>query len=166
MVRKILPCLIAGVGMVTASASPAQASNVQTTMAVTTTNVNSCVVSALPLAFGALNQVSGTATDSQTTITVACTLGVAYNVGLDAGLHASGAVRQMQAVAGTAVIPYAVYSDAARTTLWGNTVGTDTVARTAAATPSLLTVYGRIPANAPMASGGAYADLVTVTVTF
>lgn len=166
MFKTLLCGMAAAGGIMLTSPSSAQASNVQTTMAVTTTNVNACVVAALPLAFGSLNQVNGNANDSQTTITVTCTLGVAFNVGLDAGAHASGGTRQMQAIAGTATIPYNVYSDAQRTTAWGNTLGTDTVARTAGAVPSLLTVYGRIPASGATAPGGAYADLVTVTVTF
>ena len=157
---------IAVAGVIAASTSAAQASNVQTTMAVTTTNVNSCAVAAMPLAFGSLNQINGSATDSQTTITVTCTPGVAYNVGLDGGSHTAAGTRQMQAALNTATIPYLVFSDAARTTSWGNTVGTDTVARTAVVTPTLLTVYGRIPANAPPVAGGLYSDLVTVTVTF
>ena len=149
-----------------AAASVVQASTVQTTMAVTASTSNSCAVAAAPLAFGTVNQISGTATDSQTTITVTCTPGVAFNVGLDGGAHQTGGVRQMQAVAGSALIPYSVFSDAGHTTSWGNTVGTDTVARTATVTPATLTVYGRIAGNAGLVAAGAYADLVTVTVTF
>ena len=149
-----------------AAPSAAQASSVQTTMAVTANTVNSCAVAAQPLAFGTVNQIGGAATDSQTTVVVTCTPGVAYNVGLDQGAHAMSGVRQMQSAAGSTLIPYLVYQDAARTTTWGNTVGTDTVARTATLTPTTLAVYGRVPANAPLAPAGLYADLVTVTVTF
>lgn len=149
-----------------ATASVAQASNVQTTMAVTATNANSCAVLAQPLAFGTVNQVSGAVTDTQTTITVSCTPGIAYNVGLDTGAHATAGVRQMQALLGTALIPYSVFSDSARATSWGNSVGVDTVARTASALPTSLTVYGRIPAGSGLVASGAYTDLVTVTVTF
>lgn len=149
-----------------ASVGSAQGSTVQTTMAVTATNASSCAVVALPLAFGTINQITGTAIDTQTTITVTCTPGVAFNVGLDNGAHANAGVRQMQALLGTAVIPYIVFSDAARTTSWGNSVGVDTVARTATVLPAALTVYGRIAGNAGLVASGAYADLVTVTVTF
>lgn len=150
----------------TATMSTAQASTVQTTMAVTATNANSCAVVASPLVFGTLNQVSGSATDTQTTVVVTCTPGISYNVGLDGGAHTVAGVRQMQAVLGTALIPYTVFSDAARATAWGNSVGVDTVARTATVLPTSLTVYGRIPANSGLVASGAYADLVTVTVTF
>lgn len=149
-----------------ATMSAAQASSVQTTMAVTATNANSCAVVASPLVFGTINQISGTVTDTQTSVVVTCTPGVAYNVGLDNGAHPVAGVRQMQAVLGTAVIPYATFSDAARATPWGNAVGVDTVARTAGALPTTLTVYGRIPAGSGLVASGAYADLVTVTVTF
>lgn len=150
----------------TSAAATAHAGTVQTTMPVTALNISSCAVVALPLAFGSLTQIGGTAVDSQTTVTVTCTPGVGYNVGLDDGAHAAGGTRQLQAVIGSSVIPYTIYSDAARTTQWGTTIGSDTVARTATLLPAALTVYGRIPANTPLATAGAYTDLVTVTVTF
>ena len=162
------------IGMIAAVAVPAlmaltpaaHASTAQTTMAVTAVTLNSCSVVALPLVFGNISQVNGTATDSQTTLTVVCTPGVNYNVGLDQGAHAAGGTRQMQAVLGTATIPYTLYSDSTRTTVWGNTVNTDTVSGTAGVLPGIYQVYGREPGNATLVGAGAYADAVTVTVTF
>lgn len=149
-----------------ATATSGSASTVQTTMPVTALNLASCVVTALPLAFGSINQVAGAAIDSQTTVIVTCTPGISYNVGLDNGTHAASGVRRIQSLTSSATIPYAVYSDAARSTAWGTTVGTDTVAQTAQLLPTTLTVYGRIPAGATLVAAGAYSDLVTVTVTF
>lgn len=154
-----VPALVAGV-------PAANASTAQTTMAVTATTLSACSVVALPLVFGNVNQVSGTATDSQTTLTVVCTPGVNYSVGLDQGAHAVGGTRNMQAALGTATIPYNLYSDSTRTTAWGNTVNTDTVSGTAVVLPGIYNVYGRVPANAPLVGIGAYTDTVTVTVTF
>lgn len=147
-------------------AAEAQASSVNGTMPVTAITVNSCAVVAQPLVFGTLNQLGGVSTDSQTTVTVTCTPGVTYDVGLDMGAHASGGVRQMQSALGGNVIPYQLYSNAARTTAWGNTAGTNTVSATAILSPVLLTVYGRVAGNAALVPAAAYSDLVTVTVTF
>lgn len=166
MSSRIMKNGMAGAVFAFAAATTATAGSVQTTMPVTALNLSSCAVVAQPLAFGSINQIGGVATDTQTTITVTCTPGVAYNVGLDAGAHASGGVRQMQSATSTAIIPYSVYSDSAHTTIWGNTVGTDTVARTATVLPASLTVYGRVPAGAGLVAAGAYTDVVTVTVTF
>ena len=144
----------------------ASASTVGTTMPVTAVTVNACAVVATGLVFGTLNQISGTANDSQSTITVTCTPGTSYDVGLDNGAHAAGGVRYMTPAVGSGTIPYALYTSAARMTGWGNTVGTDTVNHTAGVLPTTLTVYGRVPAGAPPVAAGAYADLVPVTVTF
>jgi Spore Coat Protein U domain len=67
--------------------------------------------------------------DQTNTISVTCTNTTPYNIGLDKGLNGSSVTtRQMKT--GSAVINYSLFSDSGRTTNWGNTVGTDTVAAT------------------------------------
>ena len=135
-------------------------------MPVSAITLNSCAVVALPLVFGTLNQLGGATTDSQTTVTVTCTPGVSFDVGMDLGAHASGGVRQMQSPLGGHIVPYRLYSNASRTVAWGSTTGSNTVAGTAALVPVLLTVYGRVAGDAALVPADAYTDLVTVTVTF
>ncbi len=60
---------------------------------------------------------------------------------------------------------YALYSDSGRTTVWGNTVGTNTVSGTYAIAQLPLTVYGSIPAGQSIPAGN-YTDTVTVTITY
>jgi spore coat protein U-like protein len=68
---------------------------------------------------------------------------------------------------GTDILTYELYSDAAGGTVWGSGSGGSTVAYNAAnSAPTTLTVFGRIPAGQNNAGVGAYADTVTVTVTF
>ena len=62
-------------------------------------------------------------------------------------------------------VNYALYSDAAHTTIWGNTVSTDTVAGTGAGSAQNFTVYGRVPPQAAPAPGN-YSDTITVTVMY
>lgn len=151
--------------VIAALAAPAAASSVGTTMPVTALSVNACAVVATPMVFGTLNQLNGSANDSQASITVTCTPGTTYDVGLDDGAHASGGTRRMVPVIGSSAIPYGLFTNAARSTAWGATVGTNTVSNTAGVLPATLTVYGRVPVGTPVPAG-AYADLVTVTVVF
>ena len=51
------------------------------------------------------------------------------------------------------------------TVVWGNTVGTDTVAGTGNGASQAYTIRGRVPIQTTPAPG-AYADTVTVTVTY
>jgi spore coat protein U-like protein len=62
-------------------------------------------------------------------------------------------------------VTYSLYSDSGRATVWGNTVGTNTVAGTGNGASQSYTVYGRAPAQTTPAAG-TYTDTVTVTVTY
>jgi spore coat protein U-like protein len=135
-------------------------------MAVTATVLKFCTVVATPMVFG--NYTSSTDALSTSTITVTCTAGTTYDIGLDAGGTSGATVttRQMRGtVATTARLNYFLYSDTGRTVNWGNTIPTDTVHLTAGAVPTISTVYGRVPAG-QFSAPDAYADIVNVTVTY
>ena len=144
--------------------SAALASTQTTTFQVTSTVQSACLIdSADDLNFG---PYSGLKIDATSTINVTCTNTTPYNVGLDAGTSAGATVttRKMTGPGG-ALLAYALYSDAARTTNWGNTVGVDTVAGTGTGAQQTLTVYGRVAAL-QRPTPGSYADTITVTLTF
>ena len=107
--------------------------------------------------FGTANFQTGTPIDSQTTLTVKCTKDATYDV----GLSGSGSMSN-----GSDTIAYALYSDAGRSTPWGNTVNTDTVAGTGDGTDQTMNVYGRVTSIPATAPAGNYNDTVTVTVTY
>lgn len=151
----------AGVALIPTVASAATAT---TTFLVTTTVLNTCIVAATPLAFGAYDPTSATDTDATNAITVTCTASAPYNVGLDKGTNGTSVTARLMKQ-GSDTLPYALYSNAGRTTNWGNTVGTDTVTGTGTGILQTYTVYGRIPHGAAVPSG-AYTDTVTVTVTY
>ena len=134
-----------------------------TTMAVTATVVSTCGITASPLAFG--SYVMGQ-TDAGTSVVVTCTNGTTYTVSLSAGVGASATVGARKMTGPTSqTLTYVIYSDAGRTTVWGDTIGTNTVAGTGNGTPQGISAYGRIAAS--QTSGvGAYADTVTVTLTY
>ncbi len=135
------------------------------TFNVTTSVGEACSVTATDLGFGAYDPLSATNTDATTTMDVTCTLTTTYDVGMDAGTGtgATTTVRVMEFGANT--LNYALYQEAGRTTIWGENVGVDTVSGTGTGSAQSLTVYGRIPALQGV-TPGAYADLITVTVTF
>lgn len=140
-----------------------------TTFGVAATVEDACQLSASPLAFGAFDTaVANTNKDAETTIDVTCSNGTPYNIGLDAGgaSLATVSTRQMTGGTGTDLLDYALYSDTGRTSNWGETVATDTVADTGSGLSQVKTVYGRIPSGQATAPTGAYSDTITVTVTY
>jgi len=149
-----------------APASIVQAATATTTFQVTATVLKFCIVVATPMAFG--NYTSSTVSETTSDITVTCTNGTPYDIGLSAGTAAGATVttRQMSGTTVTAArLNYFLYSDSGRTVNWGNTVGTDTVHITAGALPIISTVYGRVPAGQFVAPD-AYLDTIAVTVTY
>jgi spore coat protein U-like protein len=133
--------------------------NVQVTIAST------CVVtSATNLDFGTQGVLASNV-DQTNTVTITCTNTTPYNIGLDKGLNGSSVTTRQMKSGGGALINYALYSDSGRTTNWGNTVGTDTVAATGNGSGQAYTVYGRVPPQTTPAPAG-YTDTITVTVTY
>lgn len=103
--------------------------------------------------------------DATATFQVQCTNTTPYNVGLNAGTTGGGTIATRKMTSGAATIDYRMYSDASRTTNWGNTVGVDTVADTGTGSAQSFTVYGRVPVQATPAPA-TYSDTVTITVTY
>lgn len=144
----------------------AQAATASTTFAVTTTVLTACTVTALPLTFATYDPTAAGNTDGTSTLSVLCTAGTPYNIALDKGTNgASVTTRKMKLVSGADELGYQLFTNSGRTTNWGTTVGTDTLAGTATGLLQAVTVYGRIPAGATVAAG-AYTDTVTVTVNY
>lgn len=121
---------------------------------------NSCSAFASSIAFGnyfgSVVQVTGT-------VTVTCTSGQAYNVGLNAGL-ASGATVTTRSMVNGSNLGYQMFSNAGRTTNWGNTSGTNWVAGTGNGSAQVYTIYAQIPAG----ESGAlltYTDSPTASIS-
>lgn len=123
-----------------------------------------CTVSTTPVAFGSIDPVANAPTDSSGTIVVSCPTQTTYAVAINGG---TGPVDDRRMVNGVYVLRYQLYTDANLALVWGDgTAGTITASGTASpGADATHTVYGRIPAQ-PLARVGAYADTLTVTVTF
>lgn len=140
-----------------------------TTFQVSATVADACSVAATNLAFGSVTPVTNTNIDATSTVTVTCSLGTAYNITLDAGANASVAgdvTKRRMKDGGTNHLSYQMYSDTARTVVWGNTVGTNSVAGTGTGLGVAAIVYGRIPSGQQETATGSYTDTINVTVTY
>jgi spore coat protein U-like protein len=145
--------------------NPLYAATATSTMTVQMTITATCLVnSASTLNFGTQGVLS-TNVDQTSTVQVTCTNTTPYNIGLDAGTGSGATVATRKLTSGATTVNYTLYSNSTRTTLWGNTVGTDTVAATGNGAAQSYTVYGRVPPQAAPAPG-TYTDTITVTVTY
>jgi spore coat protein U-like protein len=131
-----------------------------------------CVInSTATLDFGSSGVLGGAAgstnTDQSSTLQVQCTNTTPYDIGMDAGQTAGGAVSQRLLFnSGTnSTVKYNLYTDAGRSTIWGNTVGTDTVHATGSGASQSYTIYGRVPPQTTPAPA-TYSDTITVTITY
>lgn len=104
--------------------------------------------------------------DATSNIVVQCTASTPFSLGLSAGAGTGATVanRLMTSPAG-GTISYSLYTTAAHTTVWGNTVGTDRQTGTGTGAPQTFTVYGRVPAQTTPAVG-VYTDTVTATLNY
>jgi len=132
----------------------------------------SCVVGASGVAFNMYDPIGGALRDSSGTITVYCNgdqgVQVSYTIVLTAG---SGSYSARTISLSGVAINYNLYTDAARTLVWGDgTSGTNiitgTVTLTGSTTSTSHTVYGRIPASQTQARAGQYSDTLTVQLTY
>lgn len=149
---------------------PALAATATTTFQVQMTITKSCAVSATNLNFGSTLSSAINVTDSAAgTVTVTCSKNTPYTVGLAPSAANGGTANGTGAMNGTGgntdKVPYNLYSNAVRTTVWGDTPGTNTVAGTGTgAAQAALSVYGLVPsANY---TPDTYADTVTVNVVY
>lgn len=134
----------------------------------------SMTVSAGAMAFGNYNPNAATgASDSTSTVQVTGTLvgigllnTIAYSISLSAGSASTVADRRL---IGAGSLGYNLYTDSARSVVWGANTVSDSISVLAAVLGGSVTrnytVYGRIPAGQYVAPG-AYANTIVVTVTY
>ncbi|MGG7054412.1 Csu type fimbrial protein [Nitrosomonas sp. ANs5] len=161
--RRLLVIVV--VAWVLSLSQTAYSETATTTFSVSATVDTSCLVEATPLAFGNYDPTAASDLDGANTVTVTCTTGTPYTIGLNAGIGDGATVSVRKMTSGSNTLEYTLYQDASRTTLWGNTIGTDTLGATAVAAPTVHNVYGRVFSGQP-APAGAYADTITVTLDF
>jgi len=132
-----------------------------------------CVASATPVAFGLYDPKASSPNDITGDVTIVCqatvALLVAYTVKLNGGASGNIAARKM--IISGSQLSYQIYTDATRTTVWGDGSG-GTAYNVGGYLLSVLvpvsktyTAYGRIPALQNVYAG-SYQDTLTILVTY
>ncbi|MTH46499.1 Csu type fimbrial protein [Intestinirhabdus alba] len=157
-------CQIGGLGV---CLTP-QTGTLATTLQLTLTVTNDCITLAAPnVNFGSAPLAKSFPAISQT-VTITCTKGSAYTVGINNGSYASGSVRNM--ANGSARLSYEIYKGSG-TSRWGS-VGTERWASSASSTVSgdgLQRGYdytARILAGQTTPPAGTYSDTLVVDIAF
>ena len=137
---------------------------------VTANVLGQCNVIATNLNFGSYAQGSATNVDAQSQVSVVCPDGTAFAVGLDGGLSPGAGLFANRAMTGGnppgTQLEYDLFTNAGRTTLWGNNFGVDTQVGIGAAPAAVnFTVFGRVPLG-QSPNPGAYQDTVSAFVYF
>ena len=170
---KLKGALVSAVLVGTASLTlPAYAATATGTMAVSTSVLMSCTISAGAMTFASYDPTAAADNDATATITSTCTTGGAAVITMGQGSRAqAGSTDAIPLRAmfngdegGPEDLDYHLYSDSAGGTVWGNTAGTGK-AITADGTAQNFTAYGRIPKNQTV-TAGSFSDSVAVTLTY
>lgn len=124
-----------------------------------------CTASAVTVAFGGYDPKAAGADDGTGSVTVNCSPNAAFSIALSDGGGTSYTTRRMLRTPAGYQLNYQLYSNAGRTTVWGDgSAGTSVVNFTSRATAT-QTVYGRITALQNVGAG-SYSDTAVVTVTY
>lgn len=147
--------------------SGTQAATDSTSFNVKLTVTSTCDISTVPATDIEFGSHSSTSTNLDTTgaLTVNCTNGTPYTIGLNDGIHDSSGVRRMagQDANNTGVyVPYQLYTDSGRTAVWNS--DTSTYGGTGSGSNQAVTIYARV-ASANFTAGD-YLDTVTATITY
>ena len=153
------------VGLMPWAGLHAQSQTASTTFRVSAKVQAVCEVTATDLSFGTYTSQGGAPLQGTTLLRATCTPNSSYNVGLNEGTSPGATVNARKMVSGTQALNYQLYSDSARTTIWGNTPGTDTVTGVGTGIAQDHTVFGAVPA-AQVVPAGDYQDTITVRVYY
>lgn len=124
-----------------------------------------CEVTATDLDFGVYTSQGASALQGQTLLRATCTPNSSYNVGLNEGTSPGATVNQRKMVSGAQALNYQLYSDSARSSIWGNSPGTNTVTGVGTGLAQDHTVFGAVPA-AQVVPAGDYTDTITVRIFY
>jgi spore coat protein U-like protein len=127
-----------------------------------------CTISTTPVNFGSYDVFSASPADSTGLISITCNETPAPYAPVSIGPSPNSGgfnPRKMRLTSGTDLLNYNLYTNATRTSIWGDgTSGTVRVWRTFKKNvPQNLIVYGRIPPGQDVRAG-TYTDTLTVTL--
>lgn len=168
--KRLMPA-VAAVSFLAAGAVHAATATDNLTVQMTITAA--CSVTGGTLDFGTAQAGTLAANrDAQTNVSVTCTSGSPYSVGLGAGQNAGGAGingRSMKRGTNAETIAYQLYRDTGRAAVWGEDVTPttgNTFNQSGTGTSQAIPVYGRVPTGTTISAAGIYTDTVTITLTY
>lgn len=132
----------------------------------------SCTVSTAGTPFGTFDAIDNQERDTLAAIQIACVGNpgdtASYTIVLTTG---TGNYSNRQLRSGGNLLRYNLYSDSARTQIWGDgsdgsTTVSDTLPLTTSSAFRSYTIYGRIPSAQQLATVGFYQDSISVQVTY
>lgn len=121
-----------------------------------------CTVNTQSVSFGSYDTFSSHSLESTGTINISCDSAANYTIALSTG---GGTFLQRTLIFTTHHLNYNLFTDATRTTIWGDGSGGTSMVSGSTSTTASHVVYGRIPAR-QNAYVGSYSDSVTVTINF
>jgi len=168
MISKSSIAAVIAAGIFASTAAPSATTT--TKISVGATLVDQCLISATSLTFQPYTPGGGAVTGTST-VTLRCTNGAIYAVGLSAGSTAGATMSQRLLASASNTLQYNLYTSNAHTTVWGDgSSGSAVVAGYSSgfATPIALTVYGQVPDSAAnkTAPPGTYSDTIVVVLSY
>jgi spore coat protein U-like protein len=150
-----------------ASGSAASAATATGSLTVQATVVDTCSVSNGLLDFGVVNPTNGTLLPALGGVSVTCSLGTPFSVGVDNGSNASSGQRRLRRDATGDYLNYELYKDLTMQARFGDTDASDRVTGQIGLgiTANLVPFYGYITSG-QTGGGGVYSDSIQVTVRF
>jgi spore coat protein U-like protein len=151
----------------------AQAGTATASLSVSIVITAACTINAATLAFPATAGTSlvATAVNGSSTVSVTCTNGSPFAIGMDNGANASGSQRRM--ISGSNFLNYNLYVDSAHSFPWSTatsnsscTTSGDCYLGTGTGSAQSINIYGVVPITAVAPPSGTYTDTVTMTITF
>jgi len=152
----------------------AQAGTATANLTVQITITASCTINAATLDFGSNPGTSllSANVDASTTVSVTCTNGAPYSIGMDNGANVSGSQRRMKNGT-TNFLNYNLYTDSGRTSAWTTAASNSTCTTanscalgTGTGSAQTVNIYGRVPTVATAPAAGVYTDTVVMTITY
>jgi spore coat protein U-like protein len=168
MMSKSSIAAVIATGILASAAAPSATTT--TKISVGATLVDQCLISATALTFQPYTAGSGAVTGTST-VTLRCTNGAIYAVGLSAGSTAGATMSQRLLASGTNTLQYNLYTSNTYNTVWGDgSAGSAVVAGYSSgfASPIALTVYGQLPDSTAnkLVPAGTYSDSIVIVLSY
>jgi len=128
----------------------------------------SCSVSASGVSFAGYDPFALSDVLASGQIEVRCSEGTAYEVRLSPGEHGSLLQRKLKHLSLSWTLSYQLFTDAARTVIWGDGSGSSgwvSGVGQGTSAPQVHVIYGRLPARQNVHVGD-YQDQIVVTVNY